>query len=300
MLVVSIEQFSYGKKLVLQGVHMELPPAQIIGLVAPNGTGKSTLVRIISGHLSAVGTQVTCNGKTYDKDRQYMRKEIVKMPDQADLYDELTGLQHLHFYASMWGVEATYPDKVVELLQMQAYIHQKVGTYSLGMRQRLCFALVVVTRASYMLLDEVMNGLDPDNVTLISNILKELREQGTSMIIASHLLDNLDSIADRVYFIKDQHFPIIYHPQEKGMETLLLSFASEQAVQAFVEQYGGQLCVNEGSCQIAIQLEEETANVTDLLNWAIAHLAELKEIKVGKKGSHLIYQELYRADRRGG
>ncbi len=103
----------------------------------------------------------------------------------------------------MWKVASGTVQDVVEQLKMGDYIHQKVGGYSLGMRQRLCFALVLVTKADYMLVDEVMNGLDPDNVELISKVLRQLRDEGKTIVMASHLLNNLDSIADKIYFMKE-------------------------------------------------------------------------------------------------
>ena len=172
MLEVHIKSFSYGEKEVLNQIDLHLPPSQIIGLVAPNGVGKSTLIQILSGHLRNNGISVSYQGKNYTTDTVFMRQHIVKMPDQSELYDELNGIEHLNFYASMWKVASGIVQTVVEQLKMEDYIHHKVGEYSLGMRQRLCFALVLVTKADYMLVDEVMNGLDPDNVELISRVLR--------------------------------------------------------------------------------------------------------------------------------
>ena len=94
-------------------------------------------------------------------------------------------------------------EETIDRLRMSDYIKRPVGTYSLGMRQRLCFAMQIVTDTPYMLMDEVMNGLDPTNVELISNVLKALRAQKKAIVIASHILTNLDSYADRVLFLKD-------------------------------------------------------------------------------------------------
>ena len=185
MLEVHIQNFSYGKKEILNQIDLELPSSQIIGLVAPNGVGKSTLIQILSGHLRNNGISVCYQGKNYTTDTLFMRQHIVKMPDQSELYDELNGIEHLNFYASMWKVASGTVQTVIEQLKMEDYIHQKVGGYSLGMRQRLCFALVLVTKADYMLVDEVMNGLDPDNVELISKVLRQLRDEGKTIVIAT-------------------------------------------------------------------------------------------------------------------
>jgi len=103
----------------------------------------------------------------------------------------------------MWRSEERLVEETIARLRMNDYIKRPVGTYSLGMRQRLCFAMQIVTDPPYMVMDEVMNGLDPTNVELISNVLKALREQKKAIVIASHILTNLDSYADRVLFLKD-------------------------------------------------------------------------------------------------
>ena len=88
MLEVHIQNFSYGKKEILNQIDLHLPPSQIIGLVAPNGVGKSTLIQILSGHLRNNGISVSYQGKNYTTDTLFMRQHIVKMPDQSELYDE--------------------------------------------------------------------------------------------------------------------------------------------------------------------------------------------------------------------
>ena len=92
MLEVHIQNFSYGKKEILNQIDLELPSSQIIGLVAPNGVGKSTLIQILSGHLRNNGISVCYQGKNYTTDTLFMRQHIVKMPDQSELYDELNGI----------------------------------------------------------------------------------------------------------------------------------------------------------------------------------------------------------------
>ena len=293
MLEVHIQNFSYGKKEILNQIDLELPSSQIIGLVAPNGVGKSTLIQILSGHLRNNGISVCYQGKNYTTDTLFMRQHIVKMPDQSELYDELNGIEHLNFYASMWKVAAGTVQAVVEQLKMEGYIHQKVGGYSLGMRQRLCFALVLVTKADYMLVDEVMNGLDPDNVELISKVLRQLRNEGKTIVMASHLLNNLDSIADKIYFMKEKRIALEYSPQKEGVDTLQLTFISEEHFKNFVEKFSREVdMVNPEGRQISIHLADGELP-KEKWNWILENIHQCSEIKIGSKGCYALYKELY-------
>ena len=293
MLEVHIQNFSYGKKEILNQIDLELPSSQIIGLVAPNGVGKSTLIQILSGHLRNNGISVCYQGKNYTTDTLFMRQHIVKMPDQSELYDELNGIEHLNFYASMWKVASGTVQTVIEQLKMEDYIHQKVGGYSLGMRQRLCFALVLVTKADYMLVDEVMNGLDPDNVELISKVLRQLRDEGKTIVIASHLLNNLDSIADKIYFMKEKRIALEYSPQKEGVDTLQLTFISEEHFKNFVEKFSREVdMVNPEGRQISIHLADGELP-KEKWNWILENIHQCSEIKIGSKGCYALYKELY-------
>ncbi len=293
MLEVHIQNFSYGKKEILNQIDLELPSSQIIGLVAPNGVGKSTLIQILSGHLRNNGISVSYQGKKYTTDTLFMRQHIVKMPDQSELYDELNGIEHLNFYASMWKVAAGTVQAVVEQLKMEDYILQKVGGYSLGMRQRLCFALVLVTKADYMLVDEVMNGLDPDNVELISKVLRQLRDEGKTIVMASHLLNNLDSIADKIYFMKEKRIALEYAPHKEGVDTLQLTFVSKAYFEKFVEQYPREVeRLNSEERQLSIHLTEGELP-KEKWKWILENIHQCSEIKIGTKGCYALYKELY-------
>ena len=294
MLEVHIKSFSYGEKEVLNQIDLHLPPSQIIGLVAPNGVGKSTLIQILSGHLRNNGISVSYQGKNYTTDTVFMRQHIVKMPDQSELYDELNGIEHLNFYASMWKVASGTVQTVVEQLKMEDYIHHKVGEYSLGMRQRLCFALVLVTKADYMLVDEVMNGLDPDNVELISRVLRQLRNEGKTIVMASHLLNNLDLIADKIYFIKEKRIALEYSPQAEGMDTLQLTFVSKERFEKFVEEFQSEVeMMNREGRQLSIHLTPGEYS-EEKWKWIFEDIHQFSEIKIGVKSCYALYKELYR------
>lgn len=196
----------FGEKQVLKEVKFEAEKGEIIGLVAPNGTGKSTLLNIIMNFLSPDSGRVSINNRfdySSKKNEIDMHRYLSFLPELNDLYEELSGLEHMRLYSKMWKKDISRIDGILQRLDMEHYVKKAVRTYSLGMRQRLAFAMLLASDTEIMLMDEVMNGLDPDNVSLLTEILIELKEKGKVILIASHLLDNLDLYADRILFFRE-------------------------------------------------------------------------------------------------
>ena len=198
---------SYGDFEVLKNISFELNKGQLIGLVAPNGTGKTTLFNAVMRFIPVKSGKIIIDDKEYtasDKDVLALHKQITFFPDQGDLFENFSGREHIEMYAEIWDGRKTEVNAIIERLEMAGYVDRKVQEYSLGMRQRLCFAMMVAADTPIMFMDEVMNGLDPENVSLVSDVLIELRTANKIVVIASHLLDNLDEYADKVFFLKDK------------------------------------------------------------------------------------------------
>lgn len=204
--------FSYKNKLVLKDITEDFHAGEIVGLVAPNGTGKSTLLNVLMNYETPQKGQLIIDKKgTYKSAKKQIKlyKKISMMPDQQDLYNHKTGLEHLTMYKKIWKSKIPVKELINEL-NMADYINDLVGNYSLGMRQRLCFAMQIAADTKIMLMDEVMNGLDPTNVTLISTIMAKKRDEGKLIIIASHLLDNLEQYADRIFFLSNGQLELFF------------------------------------------------------------------------------------------
>lgn len=194
----------FSGKDILKDVSVMFHPGEIIGLVAPNGTGKSTLMNVVMNYVNPNRGRVILNSEleySSKKNEATIHQHISMMPDQSDLYNHISGREHLKIYSSMWNTDTKMIDRIISDLGMESYINKKTGTYSLGMRQRLCFAMQIVSDTQVMLMDEVMNGLDPTHVELISNILVKKKSEGKTVLVASHLLENLEKYADRIFFI---------------------------------------------------------------------------------------------------
>lgn len=299
MLQIKNVSQSFGNNIVLDDVSIVITKGEIIGLVAPNGTGKTTLLNIIMNFLSPDSGKVTYNEKldysTKKKEIQ-MRRHLSFLPEIDDLYGELTGMEHLNYYARLWSQSTKEVQPIVDRLNMAHYVKNPVKTYSLGMRQRLCFALLLAADTDVMLMDEVMNGLDPDNVDLLTSELIKLKEQGKIILIASHLLNNLDLYADRVLFLKDGQVALETHNSEQKKDLYLKVLIPEKEYELLKTE--NQL--PEGARYIAsalLCLPLTRMNSTEVGEWTSFFYSKgYTETRIGKIGSSEWYNELYTND----
>ncbi len=167
MLTLSNVSVAYKDKVVLNNLNFTANKGEIIGVAAPNGTGKTTLFNVMANFIKPNTGSVTINGKyayRNEKEELLIHKQLTTFPEQSDLFEELSGVDHLNLYANMWKGTSRHVPEIIERLRMENYVKRKVRTYSLGMRQRLCFAMMAAADTPIMLMDEVMNGLDISNV----------------------------------------------------------------------------------------------------------------------------------------
>ena len=198
---------AYGKQQVLTNLTLTLNSGQIIGLVAPNGTGKSTFLHLLLNFIPPQSGKLLINQTlTYGspKANRSIHQLVTILPALEDLYPDLTGYEHLRLYQRLWQQPSSHLPQIIETLDMSSFLKLPVRRYSYGMRQRLALGMQLATNSPIMLMDEVMNGLDPSLVATVSQLLKDLAKEGKLIVIASHLLDNLEEISQRILFLNDQ------------------------------------------------------------------------------------------------
>lgn len=292
-------KLSFGEKKVLDNISNTFQQGEVIGLVAPNGTGKSTLMNVMMNYATPnSGKVVFKNNLTYSSKANEVKihQLISMMPDQSDLYNHLSGRDHLKIYCTMWNSDPKLIDTTIEALNMGHYVNKKAGTYSLGMRQRLCFAMQIVANTEIMLMDEVMNGLDPINVEIISGVLMEKKAEGKLIVIASHLLDNLEKYADRIFLFKDGQLidvdEVVNGFSGTAMTTVRVKNMSEDMKAAFQVRYPNlrvQTLVNDMTLLTLDKKDAET------LGEMAIHLAELEinDFTFGKVTLNDLYAMYY-------
>ncbi|API88402.1 ABC transporter ATP-binding protein [Marinilactibacillus psychrotolerans] len=192
----------YKKKVILKNINLEITQSEIIGLVAPNGTGKTTLLRAISGLIQPQEGSVSIEGKTVHDDREAYYKKLYYVESNHTLYPNLNGMDHLSYVKSVWESSIDV-EVVIRKLGISDYINKPIKKLSLGMKQHILLAMCIVSDADVILLDEPMNGLDPTSIRIISKYIEEMKKDDKIFIISSHILSNIDTITDKVLFLKD-------------------------------------------------------------------------------------------------
>ena len=192
-----------GKKQILHSIDMECYGGEVCGFLGPNGAGKTTTIKIAVGLLQLDEGEISINGKDIKKDFEGAMANVGGIVENPEMYKYLSGMENLRQYARMReGVTEERIKEVVELVRLSNRINDKVSKYSLGMRQRLGVAQAILHRPKLLILDEPTNGLDPQGIKELRDILKELaHKEGTCVVVSSHLMSEMEMMCDRVGII---------------------------------------------------------------------------------------------------
>ncbi|MFD1673459.1 ABC transporter ATP-binding protein [Alicyclobacillus fodiniaquatilis] len=193
-----------GKKTIVDNLSFDIPKGEVFGFLGPNGAGKTTTIRMMVGLISKTSGQVLINGIDVSKNFSQAMKHVGAIVENPELYKYLTGYQNLRHFAKMSpGVDRARIDEVAKQVGLDQRIHEKVKTYSLGMRQRLGLAQALLRRPDVLILDEPTNGLDPAGIRELRDYLRSLAQsQGLAVIVSSHLLSEMELMCDRVAIIQ--------------------------------------------------------------------------------------------------
>lgn len=207
MLTINGLTKSYNGKKALRGVSLELPRGEIYGLLGPNGAGKTTSLKILAGLLAHDGGDIVIDGQPYNRDNPAVKRKIAYVPDQPFVYPKLTGEEHMHFYADLYTFPASPAqrkekfDFFFHYFEFEGFRHQLVETYSAGTRQKLLISQALLVEPQVLLLDEPLTSIDPLVARKFKKLLKEVAEQGTVIIFATHILSLAQDVSHRIGII---------------------------------------------------------------------------------------------------
>lgn len=187
----------YGAKSAVNGIDFVVRPGQVTGFLGPNGAGKSTTMRMIVGLDRPTAGTVTVNGKPYARHRAPLR-EVGALLDAKAVHTGRTAYNHLLAMAATHRIGASRVREVIEFTGLESVAGKRVGGFSLGMGQRLGIAAALLGDPATLLLDEPVNGLDPDGVLWVRRLVKHLASEGRTIFLSSHLMSEMALTADHL------------------------------------------------------------------------------------------------------
>jgi len=190
----------YGKKTAVAGIDFTVQPGKVTGFLGPNGAGKSTTMRMIMGLDRPTSGTVTVNGRPYAQLRSPLT-EVGALLDAKAVHSGRSATNHLRAVAATHGVSRKRVDEVIEMTGLQAVAGKRVGGFSLGMGQRLGIAAALLGDPRTLILDEPVNGLDPEGVLWVRNLVKHLASEGRTVFLSSHLMSEMALTADHILVI---------------------------------------------------------------------------------------------------
>lgn len=203
MLVVNNLVKRYGKQNAVDNISFELQGGEVVGLLGPNGAGKSTTIKCIVGLLRKTSGEITIGG--FDHLSVEAKRFFSYIPETPYVYDLLTVQEHLQFIAQAYGVKEwkTKANELLEMFELDDKRDKLGRDLSKGMRQKVSICCALLPDPQLLFFDEPMIGLDPKAIKNTKKIFKELKEEGKTILVSTHMIDSVESIADRIMILKD-------------------------------------------------------------------------------------------------
>jgi ABC-2 type transport system ATP-binding protein len=194
--------FSFDKQQVVKSLSLQVPAGSIYGFLGPNGAGKTTTIKMLLNLLKTQEGSIHIFGQELQSNRINILSQIGSLIEQPAIYHHLTGKENLLNRAMLLQVNENRVDEMLKLVQLTNAAHKKAGQYSLGMKQRLGIALALLSDPKLLILDEPTNGLDPNGIIEIRELMIRLvQKQGKTVFISSHLLAEIEKMATHVGII---------------------------------------------------------------------------------------------------
>lgn len=255
-------EFSKNRK-VLDDISISVPKGSIYGFLGPNGAGKSTTMRLLTGIIPEQGNSIQLFGKPLHEQLPEVFTKIGSLVESPALYLHLSGINNLKYIAKLRGISDEKIPEILEIVNLTKDGNRKAKQYSLGMKQRLAIAMALLSEPELLLLDEPVNGLDPNGIVEMRKLLVKLnQEKGVTIFVSSHLLSEIEKMCT--------HVAIINHGK--------LQF--EGTMKALSEKTG--------ICKIKITLEDAENWVSKLSDYQNVSLTEDNQITLEIGGKQLI------------
>jgi ABC-2 type transport system ATP-binding protein len=231
--VIAAESLSkrYGSASAVDQISFNIKKGEVFGLLGPNGAGKTTTILMLLGLTEISAGRVSVLG--YDPARQplQVKRRVGYLPDSVGFYDHLTAVENLAYTAKLMGLRLSErTERIADALKrvrLDDVAHKRVATFSRGMRQRLGLAEIIVKKAEIAILDEPTSGLDPQATLEFLDLIRELKAEGITVLLSSHLLDQVQRICDRVALFQSGQIVLMGSVAELSVQVLGAGFVVE-------------------------------------------------------------------------
>ena len=196
---------SYGDKKAVKDLSLEIKSGELFGFLGPNGAGKTTTIKMITGLLPPDRGQVSINGYDIEKESIKAKSQFGYLPEEMNLFENLTGRHYLNFIGDMYEVEGQQRQQriidMAENLKMTAELENPISSYSQGMKRKVALMGTMLPDPKIWILDEPLSGLDPKSSFIIKQMMREHVQQGNTVFFSTHVMEVAENLCDRVGII---------------------------------------------------------------------------------------------------
>ncbi len=242
---------SFGSVQAVSDLSFTVEPGQVTGFLGPNGAGKTTTLRMLLGLVRPTSGTATFGGVAY-RDLKAPFETVGTALEAASFHPGRSARGHLAVYAAAAGIKKSRVDEALRLVGLETFADRRVGGYSLGMRQRLGLAFALLGDPSVLVLDEPVNGLDPEGIRWIRTFMREMAGQGRTVLVSSHLLSEVQQSVDRLVIISRGR--LMYEGTLAGLDTgarVVVDAPDRAALEAALVQAGADVSAAGGALTVA-------------------------------------------------
>jgi ABC-2 type transport system ATP-binding protein len=298
----------YGKAVAVDQISFGIRKGEVFGLLGPNGAGKTTTILMMLGLTEISSGQISVLGFNPARSPLQVKRRVGYLPDSVGFYDHLTAVENLVYTAKLMGLSlAERAQRIADALRrvrLTEVAHKRVATYSRGMRQRLGLAEIIVKRAEIAILDEPTSGLDPQATIEFLELIGELKRGGTTVLLSSHLLDQVQRVCDRVALFQAGRIVMMGTVAELAVKVLGAGFVVE--VEAEGNGIARRLSTIPGVTRVEtvaadrFRMTAERDVRPDAANAVVAVNGALRRLSVDEPSLEAIYARAFQAKPAGG
>jgi ABC-2 type transport system ATP-binding protein len=239
----------YNEILAVDHVNLTIGSGEIFGLLGPNGSGKSTTLKMLLGLVQPDEGSVTVLGNPVSKDPVALKRSVGYVPEAPRLYEFLTGVEYLDFIGDVYGMQPEDKknriNEYLKALQLEGREGDMINSYSEGMKQKIALIGAFLHRPKLLIMDEPLNGLDPRSARIVKDFLQELKHQGVTTILSTHILEIAQAMCDRIGIMYNGKLEALGNMDElrqmsrlpnSGLEDIFLKLTGTGDIKPVVEE----------------------------------------------------------------